>query len=186
MRVSSSLADSRVIFSTPGRTINGFYRQIIIPNKFNQICSKMKIKLLTSYPSTSSSYRFTLETVDDQEAQRRIERELALEMLQAAPLLFKTIDVIEGMAALGFAHNGNLRDGTLTFFFRGQRRRRFSRNLPSPRLALRRRTVPRVLLERRGPSLPTRRLPPPAPPRRSHARGRLPLPEKRLEEACCG
>ena len=65
------------------------------------------------------AYRFTLETVDDQEAQRRIERELALEMMQAAPMLLKTIDVIEGMAALGFAHTGNLRDGTLTFFSAG-------------------------------------------------------------------
>lgn len=58
---------------------------------------------------------FELERISDEEARRRIRRELDLELLQTRALL-KTIDVIEAMSTtLGFAHTGNLRDGTLVF-----------------------------------------------------------------------
>lgn len=60
--------------------------------------------------------RFELENVNDHEAQRRITKELDLELLQHAPALLKTIDAIAEMMGLGFVHTGNLRDGTLTFY----------------------------------------------------------------------
>ena len=63
------------------------------------------------------AFRLECDTIDEEEAQRRIRRELALERLPRtkAPRLLKTIDVVEAMCARGFAPTGNLRDGTLVF-----------------------------------------------------------------------
>ncbi len=65
------------------------------------------------------AFRLECDTIDEEEAQRRIRRELALERLPRtkAPRLLKTIDVVEAMCARGFkfAPRGNLRDGTLVF-----------------------------------------------------------------------